>query len=514
MRTKLNYLVCFNTLLLFYSLFCFLGLTHSQEDIFKSQQLPRSTPTSENVDEVILEEFVRSLDSQFEGIHSVMVLRNGKVICEGWWSPYHSEDNHMLFSLSKIFTSTAVGMAVEEGHIAIDDTVADYFPKDLPDDPNYNLKAMRVRDLLTMTTGHQEEPPINSKEMSVRAFFETEVEHQPGTHFKYNTPATFVQSALVQKVTGQKVFNYLKSRLFEPLGIKHPQWSDNFQGISLGGYGLRLRTEDIAKVGQLYLQKGRWGKKIILEEDWVDMATSKQVSNGSNPESDWNQGYGFQFWRCRFDCYRGDGAFGQFCVVMPKLNVVIAITSGENDMGSVLNLVWEKFLPACHTFPNKIKIDNSSSLKKTLMNLKIDGVSGNSTTLSEKVFLNSSYKLDSNSLGLNLLKITQDSNNQALRVSLTGADKHIEFNAGHQSWIRSQSDFPNGSLFDLKNEPLAAVYGWEKSSILNIKVCAVETPFNFSIKFRFEKDKVDFSWNPNVGFDNKLNFNIIGHRRN
>ena len=270
MRTKLNYLVCFNTLLLFYSLFCFLGLTHSQEDIFKSQQLPRSTPTSENVDEVILEEFIRSLDSQFEGIHSVMVLRNGKVICEGWWSPYRSEDNHMLFSLSKIFTSTAVGMAVEEGHIAIDDTVADYFPKDLPDDPNYNLKAMRVRDLLTMTTGHQEEPPINSKEMSVRAFFETEVEYQPGTHFKYNTPATFVQSALVQKVTGQKVFNYLKSRLFEPLGIKRPQWSDNFQGISLGGYGLRLRTEDIAKVGQLYLQKGRWGKKIILEEDWVD----------------------------------------------------------------------------------------------------------------------------------------------------------------------------------------------------------------------------------------------------
>ena len=155
------------------------------------------------------------------------------------------------------------------------------------------------------------------------------------------------------------------------MGIKHPQWSDNFQGISLGGYGLRLRTEDIAKVGQLYLQKGRWGKKIILEEDWVDMATSKQVSNGSNPESDWNQGYGFQFWRCKFDCYRGDGAFGQFCVVMPKLNVVIAITSGENDMGSVLNLVWEKFLPACHTFPNKIKIDNTSSLKKTLKNLKM-----------------------------------------------------------------------------------------------------------------------------------------------
>ena len=149
-----------------------------------------------------------------------------------------------------------------------------------------------------MTTGHQNEPPMNAKEMSVRSFFETKVEHQPGTHFKYNTPATFVQSALVQKVTGQNVLDYLKSRLFEPLGISQPYWSENFQGISLGGYGLRLRTEDIAKVGQLYLQKGRWGQKIIIEEDWVKMATSKQVSNGSNPQSDWNQGYGFQFWRC------------------------------------------------------------------------------------------------------------------------------------------------------------------------------------------------------------------------
>ena len=159
-----------------------------------------------------------------------------------------------------------------------------------------------------------------------------------------------------------------------------------FKVFHLRGYGLRLRTEDIARLASCIFKKED-GEKIILEEDWVDMATSKQVSNGSNPESDWNQGYGFQFWRCRFDCYRGDGAFGQFCVVMPKLNVVIVITSGENDMGSVLNLVWEKFLPACHTFPNKIKIDNSSSLKKTLKNLKIDGVSGNSTTLSEKVFL-------------------------------------------------------------------------------------------------------------------------------
>ena len=510
MRTKLNYIVYFNTFLLSLLWICLLDSTYSKENKNESQQLLRSSPASENVDEVILEDFIHSLDSNFKGIHSVMILRNGKVICEGWWSPYRAEDNHMLFSLSKIFTSTAVGMAVEEELLSIDDTVADYFPNDLPDNPNYNLKAMRVRDLLTMTTGHQNEPPINAKEMSVRSFFETKVEHQPGTHFKYNTPATFVQSALVQKVTGHKVLDYLKSRLFEPLGISQPYWSENFQGISLGGYGLRLRTEDIAKVGQLYLQKGRWGQKIIIQEDWVEMATSKQVSNGSNPQSDWNQGYGFQFWRCKFDCYRGDGAFGQFCVVMPKLNAVVAITSGENDMASILNHVWEKFLPACHTFPNKIKSNKSSSLNKTLKNLAIDGVFGNSTTASEKLFLNVDYILDSNPLGLNLLNISQDSNNQPLKVKLIGDSKKIEFSAGYKSWIRSRSDFPNGLMMDLKNESLAAMYGWEKSNVLNVKVCATETPFNFSIKFKFEKGGVNFNWVPNVGFDNKMNFDLIG----
>ena len=167
-------------------------------------------------------------------------------------------------------------------------------------------------------------------------------------------------------------------------------------------------------------------------------------------------------------------------------------------------------MPACHTFPNKIRSTKSSSLNKTLNNLAIDGVLGNSTTASEKLFLNVDYILDSNPLGLNLLNISQDSNNQPLKVKLIGDSKKIEFSAGYKSWIRSRSDFPNGLMMDLKNESLAAMYGWEKSNVLNVKVCATETPFNFAIKFKFEKGGVNFNWVPNVGFDNKLNFDLIG----
>ena len=133
--------------------------------------------------------------------------------------------------------------------------------------------------------------------------------------------------------------DYLDKRLFRPLMIQKPDWDLSPEGINTGGWGLRITTEDIAKLGQLYLQKGIWQGERILSEAWVKEATSKQTSNGSNPDNDWDQGYGYQFWRCRNDCYRGDGAFGQFCIVIPEHDAVVAVTSGTSDMGGVIVLM-------------------------------------------------------------------------------------------------------------------------------------------------------------------------------
>ena len=155
-------------------------------------------------------------------------------------------------------------------------------------------------------------------------------------------------SAIVQKATGQTVLDYLQPRLFEPLGIEHPTLGDQPAGRStLGGYGLSVRTEDIAQFGQLYLQKGKWnGKQLVPARRGSRRRPRRQTSNGSNPKSDWDQGYGYQFWRCRHGAYRGDGAFGQYCIVLPEQDAVIAITSGVKNMQAVLNLVWDKLLPA------------------------------------------------------------------------------------------------------------------------------------------------------------------------
>ena len=221
-----------------------------------------------------------------------------------------------------------------------------FFPEDAPAEPSKNLKAMRVSDLLRMSTGQQTEPRRTPDSPGPRPSWPSPCPFKPGTHFLYNTSATYMLSAIVQKATGMTVLDYLKPRLFEPLGIEHPTWETSPQGISTGGYGLSIRTEDIARFGQLYLQKGKWNGKQLVPAAWVEAATARQTSNGSNPKSDWDQGYGYQFWRCRHGAYRGDGAFGQYCIVLPEQDAVIAITSGVKDMQAVLNLVWDKLLPA------------------------------------------------------------------------------------------------------------------------------------------------------------------------
>lgn len=303
-------------------------------------------------------------------MHSFILLRHGNVVAESWWSPESATKPHVLWSLSKSFTSTAVGLAAEEGKLSIDDRVVKYFDGKLPEKPSDNLKAMRIRDLLTMSTGNQDEVFLKDKSDWVSAFLAHPVPHKPGTHFKYNTAATFMQSAIVQKVTGQTVVDYLQTRLFDPLGIEKPTWDKSPDGYSLGGYGLYLCTEDIAKFGQLYLQKGKWNGKQIVSEKWIDQATAKQVSNGSDPDRDWDQGYGFQFWRCRHDAYRGDGKDGQFCIVLPKQDAVIAITANTSNMQAELNVVWETLLPAFHDNPIPENSKDQERLKTLISGLK------------------------------------------------------------------------------------------------------------------------------------------------
>jgi len=335
--------------------------------------LPRGTPESQGVSSAGIEAFVQAADQNIHTLHSFMLVRHGHVVAEGWWKPNAPEKPHVMWSLSKSFTSTAVGLAIAQGKLSLDDKVLKFFPDDAPANPSDNLKAMRIRDLLSMTTGHQIEPPLRNdrNEAWTKMFLAHPVPHEPGTHFLYDTPGVYMLSAIVQKVTGQTVRDYLMPRLFEPLGIEKPKWESSPQGINDGGWGLYLRTEDVAKFGQLYLQKGKWNGKQVIPEAWAQAATRKEVPNGTGANSDWHQGYGFLFWRCRHGAFRGDGAAGQFCVVMPEQDAVVAITAKTGDMQAELNVVWDKLLPAMQDKPLAENAAEQEKLKTILAGLEV-----------------------------------------------------------------------------------------------------------------------------------------------
>ncbi len=292
---------------------------------------------------------------------SLMILKHGKVLYEGWYGDAAPDKPHAMHSVSKSFTATAVGMAVDEGLLKVTDKLVDFFPDNLPEDVSDNLKAVTVHDLLTMNCGQETEARFrNSDQDWVTSFLAHPFVHEPGTWYCYNSLGTYMLSAIVQKLTGEKVLDYLTPRLFEPLHIEIPQWDESPQGINAGGWGLQLKTEDMAKFGQLFLQKGVWNGKRLVSEAWVNEASKYQVPSvpagtrpdqaaerGLTPENcTFMLGYGYQMWRCPDNAYRADGARGQYIIIVPDSDAVIACTANSANLQAEQNLIYEHLFPA------------------------------------------------------------------------------------------------------------------------------------------------------------------------
>ena len=319
-------------------------------------EMVTATPESQGVPSAAIGRWLEACGRELYAMHGFVVVRHGRVIAEGSWKPYDTLNRpHMLYSHSKSFTSTAIGFLVDDGKVDLDERVLDIFPDKAPAEPNENLKALRIRDLLTMNAGATLTNYVD-RENDLdweRRFLASEFGVKPGTEFNYDSIATYMLSCIVGRRSGRDMMSFLKERLFDKIGIGPVSSSVSPSGTPCGGWGMYMTTRDLARFGQFLLQEGVWNGERLLSREWVRLATGRQTATGkvlaakdaAVEASDWKQGYGFQFWRCRNGAYRADGAAGQFTIVLPEQDAVISLNAGLGDMQRALDLVWGYLLP-------------------------------------------------------------------------------------------------------------------------------------------------------------------------
>jgi CubicO group peptidase (beta-lactamase class C family) len=442
-----------------------------------------------------------------------MFLRHGKVIAEGWWNPYRPDLKHILYSTSKTFTSTAVGFAVSEGRLTVDDKVISFFPDLLPDTVSDNLAALRVKDLLCMAAGQNPEPfEIIRGQQWVKSFLAAPIVDEPGTKFLYNSVATYMLSAIIQKTTGEKLIDYLTPRLFEPLSIKDADWEIDSDGVNTGGWGLRVKTEDMAKLGLLYLQKGKWNNQQLLPEKWINEATTAKIMQ--NPDAtdeekatnDWVQGYCYQIWRCRHNAFRADGAFGQFIIVMPEQDVVVAITANVNNMQEEIDLVWEHLLPAIHSGQLPADQDAASALRQKLASLALPPAKGTASSIETQFSSETVFKMDNSKTAFSFLF-----RNDVCYLTMTSVTPDYQFEFGKETWRAGETTKPCPYLVPsatnfvgLPPFKVSGSYCWDNEQTLTLTLRYIETPHYEMYTFRFDGKQLTASFSNSFNPDQKI----------
>ncbi|HEY3548797.1 MAG TPA: serine hydrolase [Propionicimonas sp.] len=469
------------------------------------ERLPRSTPETKGLSSRAVLDLLDGFEKTVHELHSLMIVVRGHVVTEGWWAPYAADLPHQMYSLSKSFTSTAVGLAEGEGLLSVDDLVLPYFPDDAPPEPGEHLRVLRIRDLLTMRTGHDQDPTesVFSQPDWVKAFLARPIEHQPGSHFAYNTAGSYMLSAIVQKVTGQRVVDYLAPRLFEPLGIEGAVWEESPQRINIGGTGLNLRTEDVACFGQLLLDDGVWEGRRLLPEGWVARATSRQGPSDEEP-SDWAQGYGYQFWQARHG-YRGDGAFGQYCVVLPEQQTVVAITAGVMDMQIPLDQLWEHLLPALTGSPLPADDAAHEELTGRTRALEVAAPVGSIDLAGVDALVGSTFAVEPNDLGISAVHV--DRKSDGLRVAVTGAVGTTAIEAGDGTWLAGSVPARRWGRL-----PSVAMGTWTEPGTYLLTIRMITTPYALRVTARIDGDELRIVADLNVSFGQTRVAELVAHR--
>lgn len=447
-------------------------------------------------------------------VNSLMLLQDGKATAQFWREPYRRDSVQLLYSLSKSVTSIAVGIAWENGFLDLQDKVISFFPDKLPEKVSVNLEKLTIHHLLSMSTGHQDNiySTVAAEEDWVKTFLSLDILNDPGIYYLYNTHATYMLSAIIERATGQDLVGFLMPRLFEPLGIAKPSWETCPKGIIAGGMGLSLTTESVAKFGQMLLNKGTYNNQRIVSEKYIALATMEQSDNRSTTDRiDSAQGYGYQFHLCRRGAFRGDGAFGQLCFVAPKENIVIAATSSfksMNQLQTLLDLVYEYIIDNLNNATIPIVDNDASILEQQLSSMKSSFA--DSQLLLDDIFdiNNDSYEMDDNPHKLN--KISFYRSGELLEVEFCyedeGNNKIVPFNLFQP--VHTHDIF----VKDLRQhrQQVITYATWLDQITLKLTMVYIETPYVVTYTLRFLNQSLYLHYNWNLSFSPIKEFEVMG----
>jgi CubicO group peptidase (beta-lactamase class C family) len=458
------------------------------------KDLPRSAPADQGVDPAAVLAFVDAVeaDPAIE-LHSLMVVRHGQVVAEGWWAPHTAERTRLLYSLSKSFTATALGFALEEGRVGLDDTVVSHFPELDGEITDPRSRSVTLRHLASMASGHNrdmlQEALTRDPQEPVRGFLLVPPDTEPGSIFAYSQPCTYTLAAVIQRAVGMSLSAYLRPRLFDPLGIGEVGWLAWPPGREQGFSGLFARTEDVAKLGQLYLQRGRWGDTQLLPEHYVDQATSRQIDTPNQDNVDWRQGYGFQFWMARHG-YRGDGAFGQFCVVLPDQDAVVATTGGTEAMQAVLDNLWKHLLPGLGT--GRPDDATQRDLDQRLAGLGLPACVAKPSPPRWEDWTDRRFPVAPGAEGAPaapLASVDLRHTDHGLEVTIAEPANALTFPVGAGDWLVSAPHDRHGDPV-----PVATSGGWLDDHTLRVEVIFLESPHRMDIACSLPTETAEAAW--------------------
>lgn len=460
----------------------------------QTTELERATPESQGVpSEAVIRWFDALMEVDATEIHGAMLLRHGKVIGEMHPKPFRAEYGHTLFSCSKIFTAAAIGMAIGENRLRESDRVATFFPEMLPDSISDWLAELTVKDLLTMQSGFKPTDDVRTKETEwVKKCLGGKMVARPGERFAYDSMNTYLLSAIISKVTGEKMVDYLRPRLFEPMGISEEIWEESPEGISCGGWGLYLKSESMAKMGQLLLDTGRWAGRQILPAKWTEEMMTVHVEK---------EGYGYQTWRCEHPrTMRGDGAHGQFIIVMPDEDMVAVITQCCNTLPPGVEerrLLFEELLPTLSDTPLK-EVKASKKLAKREKEYALPTAEGCATNKKQSQKLGKEMRLEKNKMGWETMRVKMDGGDMTLEVTTTGGET-ATMRCGNGEWRETKvgTHFPPNSrgttlgAFSNFSAPFTACgsYGWQDDGELTLKIIFADWMSAMTLKMDMKEEK-------------------------